>query len=146
MPLLSKGKPNEDASLLSQVPLFSGLSKSQLNRIAKELKEKTYEPNETIVKEGDTGATFFMIKDGSVEVRRKGKVLSKLGKGQFFGELSLLDSQPRSADVVSTEQTKCMILTSWSWWAYLSTNPKMVKEVMRVLAQRLRESNKALTE
>ena len=64
-----------------------------------------------MVWEGDEGVAFYLIVEGSAEVRRSGKVLSRLGQGNFFGEMTLLDEQPSSADVVAVEPTRCLTFT-----------------------------------
>ncbi len=65
-------------------------------------------------------------------------------KGQFFGELSLLDKQPRSASIVALEHTRCLIMTAWVWSGFLETQPKLAVPVMRELARRLREADQKL--
>jgi len=132
--------------LLSSVPLFSGMKKKHLQAIAKAGKELSYEPGTTVVGEGEGGVGLYIILDGLVEVRRKGKVLARLGKGQFFGEMSLLDGKPRSADVVAVERTSCFGLTSWSFIGLVKTNPEIAVNLLKELAGRLRETNRAFTE
>ncbi|MGI0091371.1 MAG: Crp/Fnr family transcriptional regulator [Nitrososphaerales archaeon] len=108
--------------------------------------ERTYGPGEIIEKEGDFAIAFYLITDGLVEVRKGRKVLAKLGRGQYFGEMSLLDKQPRSATVVSIATTTCLLMISWNFMAYLETEPKLAIGVMKELARRLRETDQALSE
>jgi CRP-like cAMP-binding protein len=131
---------------LKEVPLFSPLKERQLKSLAHRLKERKYEGGETIAKEGEVSVAFYLIGDGEVEVKKKGKVLAKLGRGQFFGEMTLLDRQPRSADVVTTRPTTCFVMTAWEWDGLLESQPKVMKELLKVLARRLRDTDRALTE
>jgi CRP/FNR family transcriptional regulator/CRP/FNR family cyclic AMP-dependent transcriptional regulator len=80
-----------------------------------------------------------------VNVRKGNKILAKLSRGQFFGELSLIDNQPRSATVESIEPTKCLIMTSWVWNGFLDTEPKLAHAVMKELARRLRDADQKLS-
>ena len=134
------------AEMLQSVPLFSGLKGKQIKTIVGSGKELRFEAGTQIVKEGDNGVGFYLILEGSAEVRRKGRVLSKLGNGNFFGEMSLLDRQPRSADVVATTSVTCFGLTSWAFSALIRMQPDIAVNLMQELARRLRETNSAMTE
>ena len=92
------------------------------------------------------GVGFYLIIDGNVEVRRKGKVLSELGSGQFFGEMALIDNRLRSADVVATAPTTCLALTAWSFIGLVRSEPNIAVGVMKELVKRLRGTNRTLTE
>jgi CRP/FNR family cyclic AMP-dependent transcriptional regulator len=132
--------------MLEKTSLWSGLSKQDLKSIAKLSKERTYDPGETIVRKGEGGVGFYLILEGAVEIKSDGKTLSKLGPGQFFGEMSVLDNQPRSADVVVVEPTKCLTLSAWSFNAMISENPKIALRMLQEFVRRLRNTNKALSE
>ena len=71
--------------------------------------------------------------------------MAKLRRGDFFGEMSLLDNQPRSADVVAEEATKCLVLLRWNFWALVSKNRKIARALLEEMARRLRAANDALT-
>ncbi len=132
--------------MIRSVSLFSGLKEGQLKSIAKECKERSFQSGETIVKEGEIGVGFYLIADGNVEVRRKGKTISGLKKGDFFGEMALLDNQPRSADVVATTPTTCYVLTAWAFVGLVQSKPDMGVNLMKEVVRRLRGTNRALTE
>ncbi len=132
--------------MFEEIPLFRGLEKEELKTIAKSSKEMTFQAGNTIVKEGDPGLGFYLIMDGQAVVKRKGKTLSKLGRGSFFGEMALLDDQPRSADVIATEPTKCLVLLRWNFWSLVSRSQKLARGLLREMARRLRATNKALSE
>lgn len=132
--------------MLEGSSIFSGLKRGQLRSIAKSSRERSFKEGDSIVRQGEPGVGFYLITDGSAEVRRDGRTLTRLGRGQFFGEMGLLDQQPRSADVVAVEDTSCLVLSAATFWSLVSTNPKIARGLVQELARRLRATNKALTE
>jgi CRP/FNR family transcriptional regulator, cyclic AMP receptor protein len=142
---LTKKEESEVLRMLQNVPIFSVLPKKELKTMSQSFVERSY-PLETVIEsEGDKGVSFYLIVEGSVNVRKGNKTIAKLSRGQFFGELSLLDNQPRSASVVTAEPTKCLIMTSWVWSGFLETQPKLAIAVMKELARRLREADQKLS-
>jgi CRP/FNR family transcriptional regulator, cyclic AMP receptor protein len=142
---LDRKEENEVVDMLQNVPIFSGLSKKELKKMAHSFVDKSFQKGSVIESEGDKGVSFYLIVDGSVNVKKGGKSIAKLSKGQFFGELSLLDNQPRSATVETLEPTRCLIMTAWVWNGFLETEPKLAIPVMRELARRLRETDQKLS-
>lgn len=131
---------------LKEVPLFSSFSDKQLKSVVKTAKEKEFEEGKAIVREGEsTKVGFYLILDGQVEVKRGDKLLAKLASGQFFGEMAVLDEKPRSADVIATTDTKCLLLTNWDFKALIKTYPDMAMKIISELATRLRQTSQALT-
>lgn len=143
---MTKGPQDQLAEMLKDVPLFAGLNAKQLKTIAAGGKELSYEPGQHIVDEGAIGVGFFLILDGKVRVRKGSKTLAELKKGDFFGEMSLLDDQPRSATVEAISATSCLGITEWVFTGMAKSNPDIALGLMKVLAARLRQSNKALAE
>jgi len=132
--------------MLEKASIWSGLDKKDLKFIAKLSKERKYETGDFIVKKGEGGVGFYLILDGSVEIRSNGITLSTLGPAQFFGEMSVIDNQPRSADVVAVEPSRCLILSAWSFNALISEHPKIALKILQEFVRRLRTTNKALSE
>ena len=132
--------------MLQKAPLWSGLTEKELKVIARSFKELKYESSDVIVHKGEAGIGFYLIADGTAEVRSDGRVLSKLGPGQFFGEMALLDGQPRSADVVALEPSTCLALSSWSFKGILSEHPKIAVKLLQESARRLRTNTQNLSE
>lgn len=133
------------ASLLSSVPFFSGLDEKKRKAMASQGKELSYKEGASIVDEGTMGVGFYLILDGRAEVRKGSKVLATLGKGQFFGEMSLIDEQPRSADVVAVAPTKCWALTSWAFGALVKTHPEIALMMLKEMVKRLRAAQNSAT-
>ncbi len=132
--------------MLEQVPMFSSLSNKQIRGLANGAKERDYAEGALVVKQGEPGVGFYLVLDGKVEVRRRGRSLASLGPGQFFGEMSLLDQEPRTADVVATKPTRCLILSKWEFWGFAMGEPKVLRTILEEMARRLRDTNRALSE
>jgi CRP/FNR family cyclic AMP-dependent transcriptional regulator len=144
--MLTDSEKKSVIPMLREVPLFSSLDKKALNFIVNSAGKKNYKQGDKIAKEGEKAITFYLILDGSVDVRRGSRTIAKLGKGQFFGEMALFDDQPRSADVVAADDTTCVLLTSWALSGVIANNPKIAQSIIKELVRRLRETDKALTE
>jgi CRP-like cAMP-binding protein len=127
------------ASKLKGVHLFAGLDDKSLEGIAESGREVFFETGTKILRQGELGLAFLLILDGGVEVNRDGKRLASLGRGQFFGEMTAVDDQPRSADVVAMKPTTCFGLPAWSFDAMLAGNPSVAKQMIRELVRRLRQ-------
>jgi len=132
--------------MLQKAPLWAGLTEKELKVIARSFKELKYEGGDFIVHKGERGIGFYLIVDGTVEVRTDGRVLSRLGPGQFFGEMALLDGQPRSADVVALEPSKCLALSSWNFNSIVSDYPKMALKLLQESTRRSRTNTQNLSE
>ncbi len=130
---------------IGTIPLFSGLEKKDIERIAGAGREVTFEKGKTILREGEPGLALLLILDGKVEVQKKGKLLATLGKGRFFGEMTVIDDKPRSADAVAVAETRCFGLTAWSFAGLVRTYPEIALAVMKELVRRLREVQETAT-
>jgi len=123
---------------IGSVPLFAGLDKKQVKTLIESGRERSFKAGQNLVSEGDMGVGFYLILEGKVSVRKGTKALASLSKGQFFGEMSLIDEERRSADVVAAEPTKCFILTPWVFRPLVKKNPEIALAILRELAKRLR--------
>jgi CRP/FNR family cyclic AMP-dependent transcriptional regulator len=132
------------SEMLGKTWLWSGLGKKDLQSIVKASKEQRYESGNTIVKKGEIGIGLYLVLDGSVEIRSDGTVITKLGPGQFFGEISLLDNQPRSADVIAVEPSRCLVVSDWGFKGLISDNPRIALKMLQELARRLRATDQML--
>jgi len=126
--------------------MFASLDRKRLRSMAENFKERSYEPGEVIEREGDNAISFYLIVNGSVDIKKGNRRIAKLGRGQYFGEMALIEKQPRSATVIAREPTKCLLMTSWNFLAFLRTDPDLAIGVMKELARRLRETDQALSE
>ena len=133
------------SSALGSVSFFAGLNQKQLKMVAESGKEISYKSGDTIVEEGTMGVGFYMVLEGKVEVRKGEKVLASLSKGQFFGEMSLIDEQPRSADVVALQPTKCFTISTWVFSSLVRSHPELAMPMLKELAKRLRNAQSSPT-
>jgi len=137
----------EAVRLLKTAPLFAQFSEKELEAVLRTAKERVFEAGSPIVREGaEGGVGFYLVLDGQVEVRKGKKSLAKLGGGEFFGEMALLDDAPRSADVIALTKTRCVMLTRWDLRGLISTYPDIALKILAGLARRLRETDQALSE
>ena len=128
---------------LSRVPLFKGLKKRQLESLAKRFVEREYQAGAAIVTQGKGGEGLFIVVEGHTDViRLRGdgeKVqVNAFGPADFFGELALLDDGPRTASVIATEPTKCLVLTRWDFFGALRSDVEMAITILEEMAKRFR--------
>ena len=131
----------EVSELLKQMPLFTELSKADLDVLSPSVRIETYKPGHVIVREGRVGAAFFLVVSGSVEaVRGIGSpepvVLTKLGAGDFFGEITAMKHGTRSASVRTLEETKCVVIQRLHFDSYVEEFPSVRAKVEAALAAR----------
>ena len=126
--------------MLRKVPLFSGLSQRQLEQIAKLADEVEVPAGKQLATTGDVGHELFIIVEGGASVRARGGRTKRLGYGDFFGEMSLVDGGPRSATVVATTPMKLLVLSHREFWSLLNEAPQVTAKIMRTLSQRLRDA------
>ncbi|HEX9532218.1 MAG TPA: cyclic nucleotide-binding domain-containing protein [bacterium] len=129
---------NQKTTLLRKVSLFSGVGPKALGEIVGLMTEIDFAPERYVVRQGQVGTGFYLIAAGRARVVRGNNVIARLGPGDFFGELSVLDQTPRMAHVIAEEPTTCLALASWELSKLLEKNPKMTLALLRVVASRLR--------
>jgi pyruvate,water dikinase len=140
-----KRPPAADSPLavIGQVPFFEGLSERDVAHIAGLFKERRFAAGETITMEGSGAAAFFVIDSGEVAVTVHGKQVATLGRGDFFGEMALIDEGARSATVTATSDVVCHGLTYWEFRPLVQTNATIAWNLLQTLAKRLRTAQEA---
>ncbi len=131
------------ADVLSEIPLFAGLSKRHLNKIAGLAKTRRYTRFTSIVREGERGDSFYVILDGTVLVKPPGKRSVRLKPGDWFGEMALLDGAPRTATVEAQDEVFVMMLGRAAFQKAVVADPKIAMELLRTLAARLRAAERS---
>jgi CRP-like cAMP-binding protein len=127
-------------ALLGRAPLFAGLPRRLLARLAAQFFEKAYGPGEVVFHQGDPGKGLFVVRDGAVAIVQgphPGEVLRVLGPGDCFGELALIDDSPRSASAGITEPARLLILYKTDFDALVEGNRRIALVVMRNLLRAL---------
>jgi CRP-like cAMP-binding protein len=132
--------------LLGQTRLFGGVDPAGRERIADRMTEVSLPGERVIARQGDIGTGFFIVVSGAVRVVRDGETIAELGPGTFFGELSVIDRQPRMAQVVTAGPTTCLALASWDFEAVIAEQPSVAMAILRELAGRLRELTSELSD
>ena len=133
----------QTVGFLARVPLFRGLKKRQLERLARRFVEREYGSGEAIVIQGKGGEGIFIVVSGAAEAIREQADGTKasvntFGPTDFFGELALLDDGLRTASVVATEPTRCLALTRWDFLGVLKEDADMGVVIAQELARRFR--------
>ena len=140
--MLFKGNKIE---LLKGVSLFSACTNKELSRIASLADEVEVPAGAVLTHEGKPGREFFAIVEGTAKVTLRGKKMATLGPGSFFGEMSLLDQAPRSATVTADSAMKLLVLDARSFSSLLDQAPSVTRKILRAMAQRLRQVERAPT-
>ena len=123
---------------LTRIPLFSGCSRKDVQRLARAADELTIPAGTQLTREGDVGREAFVILDGEAEVTRGGRVLATLSQGDHVGELSLLDGGPRTATVTATTELQVLVLSTAAFNGVLDEIPTLAHKLLVSLAHRLR--------
>ena len=126
---------------LRQVPLFAGLSRRHLHHLADIADEREFSAGRTVVQNGSRGDSFYVILDGKAKVTAgySTRALAKIGPGDFFGELALLDGGPRTASVIAETWLTTIRIGRTDFRAMIRSEPEVALKVMEELARRLRE-------
>jgi CRP-like cAMP-binding protein len=132
-------RKNAKVELISRVPLFAGCSKRELGEIASLADELGVPAGRTLVVEGASGHEFIVLVEGAAAVKRRGRVVSRLGAGDFFGEIALVTGRARTATVTTTEESRLLVLTARAFRSLLRDLPSLQLKVLDAVAARLPE-------
>ena len=124
--------------VIERVPLFATMSPRDVERIASLFKERRFAAGETVTKEGAGGAAFFVIESGEAIVTVGGRERATLTKGDYFGEIALIDEGARTATVTATSELVCLGLTYWDFRPLVQHNAAIAWNLLQTLAKRLR--------
>lgn len=124
---------------LGAIPLFSALSRKELQRVARASDEVRVEAGHELVRQGDIGREMFVLVDGAATVRRNGRKISSAGPGSAIGELSLLDRGPRTATVTAESDCRLLVLGAREFSGVLDEVPGLAHKLLANLAARVRE-------
>ncbi len=122
---------------IGKVPLFSRCSKRELKRIAGLADEVDLADGKVLTREGERGREFFVILDGTAEVRIGGRRRASLGRGDFFGEIALVADVPRTATVTATSDLHALVITDRAFRSLLRDSPDIQGKVLAAVAERL---------
>ena len=126
------------AETLGQLALFADLTPSQLEAIAHSHEEDVFAPGERVLRRGLSGGNFYVILEGEASVEIDGESRAKLGRGEFFGEISALTGEPPTADVVAVTMLRCLVIPGPQLERLLLDRPQLMLRMLRMEARRLR--------
>jgi len=140
-----------DEDLLKSVPLFSGLEEKEINLLLKASERKRFRKNQVIFFEDEFGDVFFLILSGKIKVTKissEGQeiILSILTPCEFFGEMSLLDNEPRSATAIAVEDSELIVLKQKNFLSIMYENKLLLRKLLSVLSYRLRKADKKIAD
>jgi pyruvate,water dikinase len=130
--------PRDPVAAIQHVQLFADMDRKQAEQIARLLKVRHFSKGETVIMEGSGAAAFFLIESGEATVSCKGAQLGTLGRGDYFGEIALIDGGPRSATVTAVTDLVCYGLTFWEFRPLIERNSAIAWKLLQALAKRLR--------
>jgi CRP/FNR family transcriptional regulator, cyclic AMP receptor protein len=126
------------ATRLAAVPMFSGCTRKELAVIGRASKEVSHRAGTVIAREGERGIGLFLILEGECSVSIGGKEKGRLGPGDFFGEIALLDGGPRTATVTAVTDVRLLGVTEWVFRGLIAEHPSIALKTLESVAGRLR--------
>ena len=124
--------------LLQRVPLFASLPPRELEKLSGSFKENTFAEGETVIDEGESGSRFFVIESGNAVVIVHGDERTRLGPGDYFGDVAIIDQGERSASIRAASELKCHSLTFWDFRPLVETDARIAWPLLQDMAKRLR--------
>lgn len=131
--------------MLKSVSLFEGLTNKELEAVLRVGKDVTHEAGQSIVEQGKRGVGFHLITDGKARVLVRGRTSAHLKPGDYFGEMSLLDGQPRSATVRAETDVRTLSLASWDFLPLIDRHPSIARKMLLEMSRRLRDAEDSVT-
>jgi CRP/FNR family cyclic AMP-dependent transcriptional regulator len=129
---------DETKEALRAVPLFKDLSDKDLQRVVAISKEVRHRDGKPILEEDESAVGFHLILEGTAEASTSGDVVNTMGRGDYFGEMSLIDGRPRSATVTARGEVTTLAIPTWNFNRLLDEHPEMMRALVIVLCDRIR--------
>jgi len=134
--------PDDLVDVLAGLSLFADLGRPQLEAVAHTFSQESFASGQRILRQGFQGTGFYVIVEGEVSVRIDGQDRVRLGKGDFFGEMSLLLGEPPVADIVSMGPLQALHLGGPELKGFLEGHPTVMYRMLQTVARRLRNANR----
>lgn len=126
---------------LKNVPLFSSMPPNELSHLGNIAEERVIHVGETIITQGEHGESLYLIVEGKVSVKQNGQHVAELSETDYFGEMSILDGEPRSASVEAITDCFILCISKNDFYSILSRHNEVALHIIRTLTQRLRQSS-----
>jgi CRP/FNR family transcriptional regulator, cyclic AMP receptor protein len=130
-------RKNEKRDLIGKAPLFTGLSKTELAKVASIADEIDLPQGKVLMRQGERGREFFVLLEGEAEVRRNNRKLATRHAGEFFGEIALVSDRPRVATVTATRPLRALVIRDTEFRSLISRTPQIALKVLEAFADRL---------
>jgi CRP-like cAMP-binding protein len=134
-------RADDTVDVLAGFALFSDLDRPQLESVAHTLEEEWFSPGQRVLRQGFTGTGLYFILQGEAAVLIDGRERARLGRGEFFGEVSVLLGDPPVADIVAATPLHCLVLGVADVEPFLTSHPKLMYRMLQTQARRLRNAN-----
>jgi CRP-like cAMP-binding protein len=131
--------------LLQQIPLFADLEPRELERLSGSFKERKFDAGNPVATEGEGAAGFFVIESGEAVVTVHGEERGRLGPGDYFGDIALIDQGSRSATIVADSDLRCYGLTFWDFRPLVESDARIAWPLLQAMAKRLRAAESEIT-
>ena len=128
---------NQKVDLIAKAPLFARLRRRELEQVAMIADEIDLAEGKEMTREGTPGREFFVILDGTADVRRDGETVNSLSGGDFFGEIALISEEPRTATVVATSPVRALVITARSFRRLMDESPEIRGSVDAAMHERV---------
>ncbi len=129
--------PDDVVDILAGLALFADLPRPKLEAAAHTFEEEWFPEGQRILRQGFTGSSFYLILDGEAGIVIDGQERVRLGRGEFFGEVSILLGEPPTADVVALRALRCLVLPASEIRQWLEANPEVMYRMLQAEARRL---------
>lgn len=128
------------SEVLAKVPLFSMLSKRELDKLSKDVHDRTFPAGTVLTEENEFGTIFTVIAEGQASVAVHGQSVRTLKEGDYFGEMGLIDRSPRSATVTADTELRCLMLTQPVFRPFAVSHPESMWALLELMVKRVREA------
>jgi CRP-like cAMP-binding protein len=132
-----RSAPDDISDTIAGLAIFADLSRPELERVAHALEERYFAQDERVLREGISGSAFYIILEGEAAVTAGGKRINTLGRGDFFGEISVLLGEAPTADIKATRPLRCLVLPGELLREFLQTNPRVCYRILVAEARKL---------
>jgi CRP/FNR family cyclic AMP-dependent transcriptional regulator len=131
---------DEVTEALRRVPLFQGMSDKALARVVEISKSVSHPAGKTVLEEDRSAVGFHLILSGHAEAKQHGSVVSVMGPGDYFGEMSLIDGDDRMATVRAESELRCAAMSPWTFRPFVKEHPEVAWALLTALVKRIRET------
>ena len=142
MAIAPQGHSDQLHDTISALALFADLTSAELEAIAHTMEERYFAEGERILRQGLSGSGFYIILDGEAAARVNGVEVNRLGRGDFFGEISVLLGEAPSADIVALRPLRCAVLAAPQIEDFIVAHPKVAFRMLQAEARKLRNATR----